>query len=249
MSHSILSRLYEPKVERARERFRTEGALPVVLAADVRPELLEIFFIQFCALGVQMTEPVDSWVRSAGERCVALGMPELGRSLVMHAKHEAGHHLMMIDDTRKLVARRNASGKPALDADALIRVPATKGVAAYVALHQEVIAGDAPFGQLAIEYEIERLSVTAGPLVLKQCATVLGEGALAGLSFLQEHVEIDVGHTKFNEAQIERLLAKHPELDVALARAGSAALDAYGAFFADCLELAYAQLAREPRAA
>jgi hypothetical protein len=102
---------------------------------------------------------------------------------------------------------------------------------------------------LAIEYEIERLSVTAGPLVLRQCAAVLGAEALAGLSFLQEHVAVDVGHTKFNEAQIERLLTSRPELAPALAKAGAAALEAYGLFFADCLAFARAQLARETRAA
>jgi hypothetical protein len=209
-----------------------------MLAADVVPARLELFFIHFCALGVQMTEPVDGWVRRAGERCTAAGLPDLGRSLMAHAKHEAGHHLMMIADTRKLVAAWNERRPLRIDADAILSSPPTPGVSAYVALHEEVIAGDAPYGQIAIEYEIERLSVTSGPAVLRQCASILGASALAGLSFLEEHVAVDVGHTKFNEVQMERLLERHPDFAARLGDTGTRALDAYGAFLTDCVALA-----------
>jgi hypothetical protein len=168
---------------------------------------------------------------------------------VAHAKHEAGHHLMMIDDTRKLVERWNARRTAKLDANALLAAAATPGIQAYVTLHEDVIASDAPYGQLAIEYEIERLSVTAGPLVLKACATVLGREALAGLSFLEEHVAVDVGHTKFNELQLDRLLAAHPDFAAPMADAGARALEAYGAFLGDCVALAQAALAQLERAA
>src|SRR5580700_513168 len=155
--HSLVNTSYEPLVTPARTRFGAGPALARMLAADVAPERLELFFIHFCALGVQMTEPVDGWIRRAGDRCKALGLEDLGRSLIAHAKHEAGHHLMMIADTRKLVASWNERRSFALDADELLALPATRGVAQYAALHEEVIAGDAPCGQLAIEYEIERL--------------------------------------------------------------------------------------------
>ena len=241
--HSLVKIAYEPRVELARSRFAHGAALTEVLAPSVAPERLELFFIHFCALGVQMTEPVDGWIRRAGEKCDALGLHDLGRSLVAHAKHEAGHHLMMIADTRKLVASWNTRRAFALDADSLLSLAATAGVTRYASLHEEVIAGGAPYGQLAIELEIERLSVTAGPLVLGQCARVLGREALAGLSFLEEHVAVDAGHTKFNELQMERLLAERPEFAEELADAGSRALDAYGAFFADCMAHADAALA------
>jgi hypothetical protein len=233
--HSLVKTSYEPLVSAARARFVVGEALASMLAPAVAPERLELFFIHFCALGVQMTEPVDGWIRRAGDRCKALGLEDLGRSLIAHAKHEAGHHLMMIADTRKLVASWNERRSFALDADELLALHATRGVARYAALHEEVIAGDAPYGQLAIEYEIERLSVTSGPAVLGQCATVLGREALTGLSFLEEHVAVDAGHTKFNELQLERLLAEHPLLAPALGNAGTRALDAYGAFLADCV--------------
>jgi hypothetical protein len=239
---TLVKTLYEPLVEAARARFAGGEALATMLASDVAPERLELFFIHFCALGVQMTEPVDGWIRRAGDRCTALGLDDLGRSLVAHAKHEAGHHLMMIADTRKLVASWNERRRFQLDADELLGVSGSSGVRRYVALHEEVIAGNAPYGQLAIEYEIERLSVVSGPAVLGQCASVLGREALAGLSFLEEHVAVDVGHTKFNQVQLERLLAVHPEFAQGLGDAGSRALDAYAAFLADCVALADGRL-------
>jgi hypothetical protein len=242
--HSLVKTTYEPRVEPARSRFASGAALGQMLAPDVAPERLELFFIHFCALGVQMTEPVDGWIRRAGARCEALGLHDLGRSLMAHAKHEAGHHLMMIADTKKLVASWNARRSFVLDVDSLLSLAATEGVARYVRLHEEIIAGGAPYGQLAIELEIERLSVTSGPAVLGQCARVLGRESLAGLSFLEEHVAVDAGHTKFNELQMERLLAERPEFAEKLADAGSRALEAYGAFLADCVALADAAFAR-----
>jgi hypothetical protein len=236
--HSLVNTSYEPLTSAARAHFAGGEALAAMLAPGVAPERLELFFIHFCALGVQMTEPVDGWIRRAGDRCKALGLEDLGRSLIAHAKHEAGHHLMMIADTRKLVASWNERRSLQLNADELLSLSPTPGIESYVALHEEVIAGEAPYGQLAIEYEIERLSVTSGPAVLGQCASVLGREALTGLSFLEEHVAVDAGHTKFNELQLERLLTDHPDFAPALGEAGTRALDAYAAFLGDCVACA-----------
>ncbi len=226
---------YERELQPARQRFASESLLTKVMTPDVEPALLEAFFIQFCALGVGMTEPVEGWIRRAGERCEAMGATELGRALVKHAKHEAGHHEMMIADTRKLVERWNARRTPRLDADQLLaRIP-PPGVRRYQDLHEEVIAGDAPYGQVAIEYEIEALSERHGAPLLAHCAAILGKETLEGLSFLEEHVAIDVGHTKFNARQLDGFLKQRPDALPALVAAGSAALDAYAAFLGDCL--------------
>jgi hypothetical protein len=200
--------------------------------------VLELFLIFFNALGVQMTRPVEDWIRRAGERCTEIGLGELGRALCAHAKQEAGHHLMMIEDTRRLVARWNARRTSKLDADRVLAQPMTNGVRMYCELHEDVIASDSPFGQLAIEYEIERLSVAFGPQLFEQLKRRLDHTILSNLSFLEEHVRVDVGHTQFNERQLERLLTANPAFARALARAGERALDAYAAFFNDCFHLA-----------
>jgi hypothetical protein len=226
---------YQSRLEPARRRFAACDAVTTVLSPALDPETLELFLINYCSLGIGMTEPVEGWIRRAGERCAAIGLPDLGRSLVLHSAHEAGHHLMMIEDTRKLVARWNSRHVRPLDVEQLLRRPPSPGVERYRALHENVIAGDAPFAQLAIELEIENLSVVHGPRLLGRCAERLGPEIMAGLSFLEEHVAVDVGHTKFNMRELDRLLGRHPTFLDALVSAGTAALAAYAEFLDDCL--------------
>jgi hypothetical protein len=205
-----------------------------LLDPKMDPARLELFLIHYCARAVPMTEPVEGWIRRAGERCEDLGFARLGRSLRMHARQEANHHLMLIEDVQRLVEDWNQRYCSALEVDALLHAPPTSAIRAYVSLHEDVIAGPAPFCQLAIEYEIEGLSVNMGPAFIKQCARLLGPAFLQKLSFLTEHVSIDVGHTKFNYLQLERLLAGAPSLAFLLGQVGNKALEAYGAFLAEC---------------
>lgn len=237
MKHPLVDQLYLPRTREARRRFFADVGDRLVEDSVSAPQL-ELFLIYFCALGVNVTEPVESWITRAGDRCVALGFDALGRALKIHAKHEANHHLMMIADTRTLANRWNARHKEQLDADELLASPPTRGIRAYVALHEEVIASETPFCQLAIEYEIEGLSVSLGPKVMQKCERTLGKESAHGLSFLKEHIAIDAGHTLFNAAELERLIAPAPERAEPLGRTGSRALDTYGMFLTECSSLA-----------
>jgi hypothetical protein len=232
-----VDRLYTPHVVNARERFAA-GAAAALCDPNMDPLLLELFCIHYCSRGVQMTKPVESWIFRAGEQCERVGLPQVGKALKTHSRHEADHHLMMIDDTKQLVGFYNHRYRPSLDVSQLIGTPATTGIRAYVELHEDTIASDAPYGQMAIEYEIEGLSVSFVPGFLQQCKRLLGSAVTEKLSFLVEHMEIDTGHTKFNESQLEKLIAHDPSFASPLARAGVAALDAYGAFLAECLAAA-----------
>ncbi|HEY2744020.1 MAG TPA: hypothetical protein VGL86_05340 [Polyangia bacterium] len=241
---SLLAQSYEPHLHVARQLLVDDATVVELLDPAIDPALLERFLIQFSALGVQITEPVDGWIRRAGERCVALGLTELGHSLITHAKHEAGHHLMLIDDTRLLSARWNERRTPALDADALMAQPATPAMRDYIRLHEETIAGELPYGQVAIELEIERMSTTFGPRLMQQCRRVLAPEVLAGLSFIKEHVAVDVGHTALNEKLMARLLLLRPDASTRLSAIGSEALRIYVRFFGECLAAARRDVAR-----
>jgi hypothetical protein len=244
--------LYEPLVQAARARLQTDPGLHALLDPDVHPELLEAFLIHFSSLGMKMTEPVDGWIRRAGERCNEIGLKDVGRALIAHASHEAGHHLMMLEDARYLVTRWNERLSPKLDVDALVSRPPTPAMRRYAQIHETTIASDTPYAQLAIEERIEEMSVVLGPKLVKQCLHVLGPQVTEGISFMTHHVELDVGHTHFNQNQIEKLLALHPEMAGPLARAGSAALMAYVDFLNECLVMAKDTLAaadRQPKPA
>ena len=230
---------YESGVERARKHFAEESGIAILLAPDIDPLLLEQFFIHFCSRGVTLTEPVEDWLIRSGKRCEEVGFVQLGRALRSHAKAESGHHLMMIKDTRALAARWNARRTPPLDAERLLSRPPTRGGQMYQKLHEDTIAGKTPFAQIAIEYEIEMLPVRYGPQFIEQCKRVLGADVLACLSFIDEHIALDVVHTQFNTRQLERVLDNHPECAEPFVRAGSQVLRAYATFMQDCLCLAH----------
>ena len=243
MNHKVdlVGRLYEPLVTDAREHYRSTKAWERIVDPDASSDFIDRFLIEFCSMGVHMTEPVDRWIRAAGRRCCELGLERLGTALQRHADHEAGHHLMMINDTKALVDVWNTGrrdGGAELDARQLLSRPPSPGCRAYIALHEETIASSTPWGQLAIEYEVERLSITAGPVLMANVAAVSGEQRVEMLSFLADHIALDEGHTVFNRRQLNDLLAQHPESAEDLGRCGSAALVAHAHFLSDCVEAA-----------
>ncbi len=207
-----------------------------MLAPDTPPARVLAFLIQFSARGVRMTEPVESWIRRAGERCLELGFTRMGKALVEHAKHEAGHHQMMLDDLALLLPRWEQLGYPGLAVDGLVAQEPTEAMDRYVAIHEDTIASDLPFAQIAIETEVERMSTVLGPALLDACRAALGEDVLASMSFIADHTALDVGHTAMNEAELDRLLAEHPQYGEPLAGVGSRALDIYLDFLGDCVE-------------
>jgi hypothetical protein len=228
---------YERLLAPAREQFAVSlGVRTIESTSD--DVFLELFLLHFCALGSQMTEPVEGWIRRAAERCVTIGLPELARALKGHARAEAGHHLMMIADVRSLAAHWNARREPAVDADELLNEAPSPGVLQYCKVHEENIAGDTPYAQIAIEYEVEMLPLRYGELLLNRCVELLGAEILPCLSFVTEHIVLDVGHTNFNARAIAKLIDLGPSNTPALVSAGTAALDAYAQFLGDCTELA-----------
>jgi hypothetical protein len=55
------------------------------------------------------------------------------------------------------------------------------------------------------------------------------------LTFLREHVALDVGHTRFNRRVLADLLASGRERVTVLRDVGAHALAAYAGFLEDCL--------------
>lgn len=238
MSKKLVEELYAPYVKEARERLKTHPALQALLDPKVDPALVEGFLIQLNSLGVYMTEPVDGWIRRAGEATVKMGLTDVGNQLITHAKHEAGHHLMMIEDTKSLVARWNEHRTPKLDAEALMKQAPTQAMKDYHAIHEDTIVGSMPAAQVAIEYEIENLSVVFAPGLMEQARRVLGDNIMDAMSFVKEHAEIDVGHTALNEVMLGKLLSQVPEKAEVVGKTGARALEIYLNFMADCVERA-----------
>lgn len=229
---------YEQAVEPARRRFADDPVVRLIQSPEIGAAHLESFLAHWFALGVPMTEPVEGWIRRAGEACVAVGGPgvgELGVALQKHAKAEADHHLMLIADLHRLCERRATAGHPKPDAEELLKLEWPAATHRYRGQHEEVIAGPEPYAQIAIENEMEMLSLSFGPLLTDNCRAVLGEDIAQAMTFLDEHITLDVGHTKFNRRQMAKFLDTCPEALDALVSAGSETLDTYRAFLAHCV--------------
>jgi hypothetical protein len=228
---------YESALGPARTAFAQDPSVRLVQDAAIGETRLESFLITFNALGVAMTEPVEGWIRRAGQACVDVGGPgttELGEALQKHAAGEADHHLMMISDLRALCDRRHRAGRSAPAPDDMLGLEWPQPVHRYRDLHEDVIAGDTPFAQIAIENEIELLSLGFGAGMLDNARALLHSDG-SELSFLDEHVTLDVGHTAFNKRQMAGFLEERPDALEPLVRAGTAALDTYRAFVGHCL--------------
>ena len=228
---------YNQLLAPARQRFETSPGLNTIRSSN-NPHLLEAFLLYFCAIGAQMTEPVESWIRRAASRCATLGLSNLAEALTRHARAEAGHHLMMIADLRSLAGHWNSRHISPVDADELLRLAPSNGASSYCLVHEENIAGDTPYAQIAIEYEIEQLPLRYGGLFVARCLEIFGPDILPSLSFVTEHIVLDIGHTKFNQQELGKLIDGIPESLPFLVAAGSTALDAYAQFLTDCVSLA-----------
>ena len=193
------------------------------------------WLINFATLGVSMTEPVEGWIRRAGIRCQQIGLQEVGDYLLKHSAHERDHHLMMIDDSKHLANRWRRLSGDTLDVTALIERPASSSIQAYVDLHERANDSDTPFRQVAIEAEIERLALVVGPRMIERCRRAFGDEGLSEMSFVTSHVELDVGHTAFNDRLMQRLLDVRPDAVDLLVQTGTDALACYMDFLTDCL--------------
>ncbi len=225
MKISSLER-YNQSLAAARERFDTNPGLNA-LRSNNDLQMLELFLLYFCAIGAQMTRPVESWIRRAASRCAELGFEGLAKALNQHAKAESGHHLMMIADVYSLANHWNSRHWPLVRAAELLSQAPSDGVRSYCEVHERNIASNTPYAQVAIEYEIEQLPLRYGSFFLARCSEVFGKDILPSLSFVSEHIELDVGHTRFNERELAIIIDSTPESLPALVAAGTAALDAY----------------------
>ena len=237
-SPELAIREYEKLVWPARERFASSAGIRGMIDPETGAQTMAAFLLHFSALSVPITEPVEGWIRRAGDRCAALGLNEIGRSLHKHSIAEAGHHQYHLNDFAALIAFWNARWSPPADPTAILALHSTAGGERYCRLHEDNIVGPTPYCQFAIEYEIELLPVIYGSQFVENCVRLLGREILSCMSFVTSHVEFDVGHTKFNSHFLGNLILEDPSRLAPLAEASARALDAFSDHLTESLELA-----------
>ena len=226
---------YHDGMSKYRAEFHEKNAFGPLLKSDDKREILS-FFIYFSGLGIKMTEPVEDWIERAGKKCKEIGLEKIGKKLERHAAQEAGHHNMMIEDLEALSLYWNEFNSVKIQPDEVRKIT-TDGILKYGQVHEDTIENK-PFGQVSIEYEIELLSLKYGSDIVNHFRKKLGWESSKGLSFLEDHIELDVGHTKFNEKLLNDVLTLNSGYLDDLIISGNEALSSYCLFTNNCLEFA-----------
>lgn len=231
-------REYQQLIGVARQRFAASRGIQAMISPETDARTMAAFLLHFSALSIPLTEPVEGWIRRAGERCVALGWVDLGDALKRHSISEAGHDRYHKDDVVNLIQFWNSRWMPTIGLDAVSLHGLTSGGERYRQLHEDTLASSTPYCQLAIEYEIELLPIHYGPRFVDNCVALLGKDILHCMSFATSHIEFDIGHSKFNAHFLNRMLTEWPVRLAPAAQAGAAALDAFGDHLTECFTLA-----------
>jgi hypothetical protein len=122
-----------------------------------------------------------------------------------------------------------------LSALEIVTRPLLPGTQSYIALHESLTQGSSPFIEIAIELEIETLSLRFGGDFIKHSTAILGQELFEGLNCIRHHVARDESHTRFNERQLQKLLYK-PGYLPDLIMGGRRALECYLASVSYCLD-------------
>ena len=231
---------YNQLILPTRVRFARSRGVQEMTSPSTDARTMAAFLLHFSALSIPMTQPVESWIRRAAERCTSCGLNDLGLALGRHSKAEAGHDVYHREDFESLVLLWNQHWHPAIHSGDIDSHSMTRGGERYCALHEANITGKEPYCQLAIEYQIELLPVELGPPFVQNCVRLFGADILQCMSFVTSHIEFDVGHTKFNAHYLGNLIAENPRWLSPLVVAGSAALEAFGDHLTECWDLGVA---------
>jgi hypothetical protein len=205
------------------------------LYSQMDRRLIVPFLMYFTKYGYDMTKPVEGWIRGAGQACMVKGYSNVGLFLLAHAKEEAGHEMLMKKDLEKLIELFNSLFDQRVEFTDFFGQKTSEGPQQYIELHEECITGPYPFQQIAIESEIEYLSLLYGPQLIGYAIKEVGFDISKRLSFVTSHVGFDIKHSSENFRAMGALLEEHPQAFPPLVEAGKRALYCYSRYIRDCM--------------
>lgn len=230
---------YQKKCQLARQEFAQRPVVKEIFTEEVEPKLLELFMIHWSALSAGLTEPIPVYLERAGERCKNMGLQEMAKFFYEHEEEEDGHDNWAIEDVEKLVENWNKENSTfPLDAQKLLANKISPAVKRYHELHEEVIEGDFPWAELAIDVEIELFSTTYGPILVNKWVECMGKDSLSNISFLYKHVVADVEHTDTNFEVVDKFISENPQSINTLVETATKALNSYADFLEDAMTYA-----------
>lgn len=236
----IYNNEYQKRCAALRQRFSQRPVVNrVFFEDDIESDLMKLFLIYWSVGSAGLSEPIEEYLRRASRNSTSLKLPALAKFYMDHANEEQDHDDWASEDVTRLVERWNVEHPTfQLRAQPLLENRRFPSVQRYHALHEHYIEGEHPWGELAIDLEIELLAVEYGKKFMSACIRAMGDDAMSYLSFLREHVQADEGHTQENFEFLHAFLAERPDTLDTLVEAAAGALRAYGEFMDDAMSLA-----------
>ena len=219
---------YEHQLVDARVKFAN---LISKLTAKTQSQNLAFFLVNQCALGTTMMTDNESCTQQAGLRCQQLGYPNIGETLINQAKHQAKHLQLITKDFHALINWLNQKYKLNINADKYLKkLTITPSVKKYCALNEVNAHNETPYCQMAINYEVERLSTVHGFTLVNLCILKLGPSALKQLSLIRHLTKHNPKQSQSSKHQMQQLLDKCPQALTKLVATANATLQAYAEF-------------------
>lgn len=233
-------KVYDEQLEESRKAFLESEVIKTMLDPAIDAKFAELFVLQWTALNARFVSKTADYLLTAGNNSCQMGLKGVGEYLIKHSAEETGHEDWAVSDTIKLIKNWNRRYRDhRLSSFELINQQTSSAVERYHQLHKDIIfEKGAPFAELAIGLEIERITRVFGPLMLKQCFRKMGVRVLWEMSFLVEHIRFDFGHVVHDEEILGQFMLDHPQHREAVIQTGREALSVYEEFLVDCFGFA-----------
>lgn len=223
---------YRAQLDPARRRFKDRPELRQLMDADVDPELVHAFLIQWASLSVQLQEPAERFLVEASRRCAEVGKHRLSLTLLQIAAEAIERYRLVADDTRRLAQLWNVRRRPSLDLTYLLTQPATPSMKRLHAHYHSLVTSPQPWAQIAASYEADATLGSVVEQVGVQIRRLLGEDIHASLRSLDALAHFDE-RSSLAQAMVSFLDA-NPERVDHMAATAERTLEIYADFLCEC---------------
>ena len=199
---------------------------------------LEFFLLHHCVLGRLMTEQIGDWLNAAVNKSDALGYGELSRSLAEYRDIGFKRHELLGKDLPLLLQWINRRHQIELVSSYFHKKSVSEGVKKFLKLHEQVLKGKQPYRELAIQYEMERITMVHGYTLIQWCKLRFGKSVLRNLSAFRYQIKNNQQRTIILEQIQKQFIKKHPEVVDDMIEASVATLECYARYLVDCFDLA-----------
>jgi hypothetical protein len=207
------------------------------LVQEATRENLGFFLIYYTALGADMADPMDKILHKASKRCRKLEYSMLADAFDQQAGEAIQHCRAMKDDTKIWLDWWNKKHQLNLSAKDYLRHPSMPSIQASRDLHEDIVAYQSPYAELAIAYELQRTEMIHSFTLIKLAILKFGTGALRRLGFIRRAIQLK-HHKPINKKLLMDFLQENPETRAAMIEKARASLLIYGDFLEECFSLA-----------